>query len=168
MTWEQRVSALFRMDDETWMRHANPWSGWTRVATVLPSLILSVWSRIWLGWWAAIPLLLAILWTYLNPRVFPRPRSTRNWMSRGTLGERVWLNRDLIPVPAHHRLAPHVLSLVAGIGGVLVIWGVIVLDPGITVFGFVIVLLGKLWFVDRMVWLLADMQYISEYGNWLY
>jgi Family of unknown function (DUF6653) len=168
MTWEQRVGALFRMDDGTWMRHANPWSGWTRVTTGLPSLILAFWSRIWLGWWAVIPVLFAILWIYLNPRIFPRPRSTRNWMSMGTLGERVWLNRDRIPVPEHHRLAPNVLSLVAGAGGVMVVWGVIALDPVITVFGFTIVLLGKLWFVDRMAWLLADMRHIPEYGAWVY
>jgi len=89
-------------------------------------------------------------------------------MSQGTLGERVWLNRDRIPVPAHHRLLPHLLSLVAGAGGVLVVWGLIALEPVITVFGFTIVLLGKLWFVDRMVWLLADMKHIPEYGAWMY
>ena len=168
MTVERTVSALFRLDDETWLRHANPWSGWTRVTTVLPFLILAFWSRVWLGWWALFPVLLSILWTYLNPRIFPRPRSTRNWMSEGTLGERVWLNRDQIPVPGHHRLPPNVLSIVAGTGGVLVVWGVIALEPGTVVFGFSIVLLGKLWFVDRMVWLYEDMRHLPEYGAWLY
>jgi len=168
MTVERTVSALFRLDDETWLRHANPWSGWTRVTTVLPFLILACWSRVWLGWWSLVPILLSLFWTYLNPRVFPRPHSTQNWMSKGTLGERVWLNRDNIPVPEHHRLPPNVLSIVAGAGGVLVVWGVILLEPGTVVFGFSIVLLGKLWFIDRMVWLYEDMRHVPEYGAWLY
>ena len=27
---------------------------------------------------------------------------------------------------------------------------------------------GKLWFLDRMVWLYEDMKDVGEYGEWLY
>ena len=30
MTLERKIASAFRMDDETWKRHANPWSVWTR------------------------------------------------------------------------------------------------------------------------------------------
>jgi len=54
MTLEERISSAFRMDEETWLRHANPWSVWTRL-TALPLLVAAFWSREWVGWWAIIP-----------------------------------------------------------------------------------------------------------------
>ena len=105
MKLEQRISAAFRMTDETWARHANPWSVWTRF-TAFPALILAVWSRAWLGRWAAVPIFGAVLWTWLNPRLFERPRSTDNWASKAVLGERVWMNRDAVPIPPGTGPAP--------------------------------------------------------------
>jgi hypothetical protein len=50
-TSERRVASLFGLKGDSWMRHANPWSVWTRFA-VLPLLVLAVWSRDWIGWWS--------------------------------------------------------------------------------------------------------------------
>jgi hypothetical protein len=47
MTFERTIARLFRMDDTTWLRHANPWSGILR-NTALPALIVAFWSRLWL------------------------------------------------------------------------------------------------------------------------
>ncbi|MCU0534073.1 MAG: hypothetical protein MUD14_09270 [Hydrococcus sp. Prado102] len=30
------------MSEEAWARHANPWSGWTRIVTALPLLIVTM------------------------------------------------------------------------------------------------------------------------------
>ena len=155
------------MDDATWRRHANPWSVWTR-ATVLPAVILAVWSRAWLGMWSLVPVGCAVLWMWLNPRVFPPPRSTDNWASRGVLGERVWLNRRTVPVPIHHRVAPHVLHAITAVGTVFVVWGLIELAIWPTALGAALIYCGKLWFLDRMAWLFRDMQERPEYRSWLY
>jgi hypothetical protein len=166
MTFERTISHLFMMDGRTWLRHANPLSVILRF-TVLPFLILAFWSRLWLGWWAVIPVALALLWTWANPRIFPAPHSLDHWTSKGVLGERVWLNRDTLPVPLHHKNVPNILSAVSGAGMLFVIWGVLVFDPWPTLFGIMVVDLSKLWFVDRMVWLWNDMQDASpEYRNW--
>lgn len=167
MTFEQKVASVFRLDDENWMRHANPASVWTRF-TVLPLLILAFWSRAWLGWWAVIPVALAVAWTFLNPVVFPRASTTDNWASKGVLGERVWANRNNVPVPAHHRRVPNLLNALAGIGMVLIIWGVIALSIWPTITGTAIAFAFKVWYVDRMVWLYEDMKHLPEYGEWLY
>ena len=82
MTLRRAAAAAFRLDAEGWARHANPWSGWTRFAT-LPLLALACWSRAWIGWWAALPLALLLAWLWLNPRAFPPPRRWDAWMSRG-------------------------------------------------------------------------------------
>lgn len=155
MTIERRIAALFRMDDDTWIRHANPWSVWTRT-TVLPALILAAWSRVWIGWWALVPGAGALLWTWFNPRVFGEPASLDTWASKAVLGERVWMNRDEAPVPPRHRWVPTVLNTVSALGMGVVVWGVVQRAVWPTLFGVALCYAGKLWFLDRMVWLYED------------
>ena len=155
MTKEQKIASLFAMDDETWEKHANPWSVWTR-NTVLPVLIVAFWSRVWLGWLAIAPVAIAIIWMWVNPRLFKKPKSTDNWASKSVLGERIWLNRKAVPVPERHRRAPNILSAVSGTGFLFVIYGVYFLEIWPVLFGSALVYLGKLWFLDRMVWLYED------------
>ena len=85
MTLERTIARLFRMDDATWMRHANPWSGILRL-TALPVLIIAFWSRLWLGWWAVIPVAIALLWTWYDPRIFPAPAFARSLDVKGCNG----------------------------------------------------------------------------------
>jgi hypothetical protein len=166
MTLERMIAGLFRLDDAAWMRHASPWSVFLRF-TVLPVLILAFWSRLWLGWWAFVPVVLALLWTWLNPRLFPAPQSLDHWTSKGVFGERVFLNRDNVPVPSRHRRVPNILSAVSGIGMLIVIWGVLFFEAWPVLLGTAVVYLGKLWFIDRMVWLWEDMKDATdEYRQW--
>jgi hypothetical protein len=88
-------------------------------------------------------------------------------MSKAVMGERVWLNRDAVPVPAYHKKVPNVLSAVAAIGLFFILWGVLVFDLWSTLFGTMMAYLGKLWFADRMVWLWNDMQDAApQYRSW--
>ncbi|MBD1825486.1 hypothetical protein H6F51_23740 [Cyanobacteria bacterium FACHB-DQ100] len=168
MTLERKIANTFHMDEETWTRHANPWSFWTRF-TVLPILILAVWSRTWLGWWSLAPIAIALLWMWINPRIFAKPQSTNHWVSKGVLGERVWLNRDTVPVPSHHQQIPNILNLVSTVGMAFVIWGLVALDNCFALLGCALVYLSKLWFIDRMVWLYEDMRHTHpQYQSWLY
>lgn len=167
-TLEGRIAAIFAMSEEVWARHANPWSVWTRF-TALPMLILAIWSRVWidqLAWGATI---LALAWIWLNPRIFSKPPSTDNWASKAVLGERVWMNRRRVPVPVPHRLAPKLLSVVSGLGVPFLGWGLVRLEIWPLVLGTVLVYVGKVWFLDRMVWLYEDMKEATpEYAGWLY
>jgi hypothetical protein len=166
VTIERKIAGIFAMDDEAWLRHANPWSVALR-NTVLPILVIAFWSRLWLGWYAAVPVALALLWTWYNPRIFPAPASLDHWASKAVMGERVWLNRDRVPVPEHHRAVPHILSGIAGTGMLLVFWGVFAFDPWPALSGMVLVYCGKLWFLDRMAWLWEDMKDATEYRRWM-
>jgi hypothetical protein len=166
MTLEQKIARLFALDDATWRRHANPWSVALR-NTVLPLLVVAFWSRVWIGWWALVPVSLALLWTWYNPRIFLEPRSFDSWASRAVFGERVWLNRDHVPVPAHHRIVPSILSVVSFAGIIFVAWGVFFFDPWPALFGMTLVYCGKLWYLDRMAWLWEDMKAATEeYRGW--
>ena len=167
MTKEKTISKIFGLNDERWLRHSNPWSVWTR-NSALPILILAFWSRAWLGFWSIVPIIVAILWIIMNPRLFSKPRSTNNWASKSVLGERVWANRDKGAIPVHHKLLPNILSAVAGIGALFVIWGTYKFAIWHVVFGAALVYCGKLWFLDRMVWLYEDMKEDPQYKTWLY
>ena len=79
------VNKLFGLEGERWMRHANPVSVWTRFC-VLPLLALAVWSREWIGWWSLAAVALVLVFMMVNPLLFPPPRSTRHWTSKGVFG----------------------------------------------------------------------------------
>ncbi|MEM6587941.1 MAG: DUF6653 family protein [Pseudomonadota bacterium] len=152
---------LMGMSDAVWARHANPWSCYTRF-TVLPLLVLAIWSRAWVGPWAWVFVACVLAWNWLNPRVFPPPSSLDNWASRGVLGERVWINRRS-EVRAHHKRWAFVLTVLSVPGIVFLAFGLWQLRLDWTVFGMVLTALPKVWFVDRMVWLYQD--WLVDHGK---
>ena len=168
MTIERTTEKLLNMSDEVWQRHTNPWSVWTRYSC-LPLLSLAVWSRVWIGWLCLIPIFAVCLWVWLNPRVFGKPSSTNNWASKAVLGERVLLKHTKSEIPSHHRTAIGILKSIISIGFLLAVYGLVALHPWLAILGTVIVILGKTWFLDRMVWLYQDLcAENSEYKSWLY
>ncbi|MGD8400643.1 MAG: hypothetical protein PVH64_06875 [Bacillota bacterium] len=167
MTMERKLAAIFHLTDENWLRHANPWSVGTRY-TVLPLMAAAFWSRVWLGWWYLVPAGLSLIWVFLNPVLFDKPRSTNNWASKSVLGERVYINRDQIAIPKHHQALPPFLNVLAGVGMIMAIWGLVALNIWLTISGILLAYLGKSWYLDRMVWLYEDMGCINEYQQWFY
>jgi hypothetical protein len=55
-------------------------------------------------------LVAALVWTVLNPVVFPPPESTSSWMTRGVLAEREWLRAGNRTIGTDW---PNVLNLLA-------------------------------------------------------
>ncbi|GGK43873.1 DUF6653 family protein [Salinarimonas ramus] len=159
---------LMTMDEAAWERHAHPISVYSRMILGLPLVVLAIWSRAWIGWWALAVLALVAFLVWVNPRLTPRPRSTDNWASKATFGERVLLARRDVPVPAHHAVMAHRLTAVSAAGIPFLAYGLWALDPWPTLLGGVLVYAGKLWFLDRMVWLYEDMRAVEpRYAAWL-
>ncbi|RXJ54179.1 hypothetical protein CRV04_12385 [Candidatus Marinarcus aquaticus] len=169
MTFEKRLSKLFQLDDTTWMRHANPLSVWTRYS-VLPFIILACWSRETLGTWSAFLVMLSVLWMFLNPLIFSKPKSTKNWASKSVLGERIYLNRDKLEIPLHHRTKLyHLLHLLSLLGVGICIYAIIYYSVWAALLGIALTYLSKSWFLDRMVWLYEDMKESDEkFKSWEY
>ncbi len=168
MTLERRFAQAFGMNEKTRRRHTNPWSVLTR-ASAIPLLGLAFWSRVWLDWWSLAPILGVFAWLWLNPRIFPEPKSTNNWASKVVLGEWVRMNRDTVPIPKHHILLPNIITAIGFIGVALFVYGLVVLHLWITVLGGVVMIISKLWYADRVVWLYEDMKDATpEYRSWLY
>jgi hypothetical protein len=79
-----RSARLATLREAVWERHANPASGWSRVAT-LPLLVLAIYRR--------DRRLLAgtVVFVVVNPVLFPPPEGDDAWMTRVVYGERLWL-----------------------------------------------------------------------------
>jgi hypothetical protein len=117
-----------------------------------PLLVLSIWSRDWIGWWSLIPIALSVVWLCVNPLFFTEPRSTNNWASKGVFRERIWTEGDRSAFPTEFRSrVPAVTMIFQAAGLAVLIYGLVVLDPLASVTGIVIMQLAKLWYIDRMV-----------------
>jgi hypothetical protein len=149
------MERMMAMDDATWARHANPYSVYSRF-TALPLLTLAIWSRAWLGWWCLLPIALSALWIWYNPRAFHPPKSTDNWASRVTMGERLYLNRKTNPIKNHHTGVLKLTTILSVVGLLFLILGLAMLHLWATVFGMLIVMIAKTWFCDRMVWIYME------------
>lgn len=162
-----RVAQAFGLKGDSWMRHANPMSVWTRFA-VVPLLVLSIWSRDWIGWWCLIPIGLSLVWMMVNPLFFHEPRSTNTWASKGVFGERIWSEGDRSTFPREFRSkVPAVATAFQVVGLAALVYGLVVLDPEVTVLGVVIIQLAKVWYIDRMVLLFEAMKSSnSDFAAW--
>jgi hypothetical protein len=142
-----KLSGAFRMSDEAWKRHANPWSVWTRFAAI-PLMILAIWSRVWLGWWCLAPIMAVIVWLWLNPHVFAAVEMPTSWVAKGIYGEKIWL-KERGRVPADLRAVLRLLIVVAALGFAFLAFGLIRLMVWPTIFGASLVVLSQLWRIDR-------------------
>lgn len=116
-----------------------------------------------------MPVIAICFWIWINPRVFGKPSSTDNWASKAVLGERVLLSPPKSGIPAHHKKAIYALKILMFAGFIPAIIGLIILNPFMAVSGLIITILGKTWFLDRMVWLYQNLiDEKSEYKSWLY
>jgi hypothetical protein len=156
------------LNERTWRRHANPWSVWTRFATV-PILIAAVWTYHRIGWWSLAPMAVVVLFLVINPGLFAEPRSTRNWASMAVLGERVWLAEKRRVLPQQNQILGHLNIGLSLANTAALAWGVISADAVLTLVSGAGVLACKAWFLDRMVWLFWERKNANaEYASWLY
>lgn len=164
---ENGLARLFNMNEATWERHASGWSVWPRMA-ILPVLLASIWSFTWLGWWAALPLAGVLVFTWVNPRLAPIPKSTNTWHAKATFGERVWLNRNNILIPDKLENSATILSWIAGVGFLAAVAGAYLNNIWLVGLGMVITYAGKLLFLNVMVKLFEEMKDTDpKYASWV-
>ena len=155
MSMDTTLAKAFGLRGESWQRHANPWSVYTRLP-IPPLLAAAIWSRHRIGRWSLVPVGVVCAWTAINPRAFPPPRSVDHWASKGVLGETYWAKRKEVPIPPRHRVAPNVLSALSALGVPFVARGLVVRDGWMVTFGLAVQVAGKVWFLDRMALLYDD------------
>ena len=105
----------------------------------MPLLVVSIWSRDWIGWWCLVPVVVSLVFMMVNPLLFPKPRSTRNRASKAVFGERIWSQRLAVPVP--EQFTTRVLNATYAIrsfGAAALAYGLVRLDLVATLTGVVI------------------------------
>ncbi|MFD9950803.1 DUF6653 family protein [Nonomuraea sp. NPDC059023] len=139
------VAGAHGMSGETWKRHANPWSVWTRFAAI-PFFELAIWSREWIGWWSLAGLAVVLAWLFwFNVRIFG-PVGPDSWAARGIYGEQLHVEGKL---PGEHQVVLRLLIVAGLVGFVLIAWGLIALQIWPLVLGTVLLVLAQLWRIDR-------------------
>jgi len=137
------------MDETSWARHANPLSAYSRI--IGGSLtFFAFWSVFWIGALSVIPIIIAVIWTLANPRLFAAPTTTQSWATRGVLGERVFLNRRIIPIPPEFTRIGHIATGISAVFLLFVVFAFWRRDFWLGLCAWHAMMLGKVWFVDRM------------------
>ncbi|SDY36775.1 hypothetical protein SAMN05660209_02719 [Geodermatophilus africanus] len=170
VTSDARLARLFGLRDDAWLRHANPVSVWVRFA-VLPLILLSVWSRRWIGRRSLLALGASLVFTVVEPLLFPPPQSTRNWASRAVFGERIWTDRNAVDLPEQFRstAVPNTTYAFQFAGLAAMARGLAVFDLRSVLGGLLLVQCAKAWFLDRMVLLFRTMaERDPQYASWEY
>jgi hypothetical protein len=127
---------------------------YTRFAAI-PAMVLAIWSRVWIGWWALVPVAVVIVWLWVNPIAFPPVTASSSWAAKGIYGERLWLT-DPSAVPKDCRAALRRLIFL-GVGGFALLgWGLVKLIVWPTVVGATLIVVAQLWRIDRMGSLYED------------
>lgn len=135
------------MTDESWQRHANPWSVWTRFAAI-PLAALAIWSRVWIGWWCLVPVALVVAWLILNVMVFAPVREPRSWASKGIYGERLWAQNQAA-LPRRDVVLQRGLILAGLVGMCLFALGLVYLHLLLCLVGMAALVLAQLWRIDQ-------------------
>lgn len=148
---------LMGMTDAVWARHANPLSAYTRFIGGV-AIFFVLWSVYWIGWRAIAPIALAAAWTWLNPRLFPPPKTTTSWATKGVPGERAYLNRASVPIPDGHDRSAAITTGFAIFFMSICVLGFATRSFWAAFAGWHAAMLSKMWFVDRMVWLWEQME----------
>jgi hypothetical protein len=131
------------MKKQTWERHSNPWSVWTRVLTY-PLVYVPVWNRCWrqvvsVGGWFLV-----------NPRLFPPPKDDSSWATRSVLGEQIWTRKSHADLPMSISILSAASFLVALYSAYTQrLWRLVSFGS--------LALVLKLWFLELMV------SYYDEY-----
>ncbi len=136
------------MNDEAWRRHANPWSVFTRFVAI-PAMILAIWSRTWIGWWALLPISMTLVWLWINPHVFPAVSATSSWAAKGIFGERLWLEGQS-EFPRDYGPILRWLMSIGVVGLIMIAWGLFAFHVWVTIIGTVLVVMAQLWRIDRL------------------
>ncbi|MEM6414138.1 MAG: DUF6653 family protein [Pseudomonadota bacterium] len=148
---------LMGMDNRIWARHASPLSVYSRVVTG-PLIFFALWSPFWIGWKGVGFIIIAGIWTWLNPRAFPAPKSTDSWATKGVLGERAFLNRKTVPIPDGHLIAARIATGCSILFAIIALYGFITRNFWAAFAGWHGAIIAKIWFVDRCVWLWEEMR----------
>tara|TARA_B100001540_G_scaffold73351_1_gene66312 strand:+ start:382 stop:819 length:438 start_codon:yes stop_codon:yes gene_type:complete len=133
------------LSEETWSKHSNKWSGWTRVL-LMPIVGVGVYYHSWLI------LVVAVVWGIVNPLIFPKPKSVDNWMSMGVLGEKIYFKEG----KKFKKDLPTLLNILNIPVSIVFVYFGWTQNIEALILSALLLMTIKFWFIDRMSRLARD------------
>lgn len=128
------------LSEKTWERHANPWSGWTRVLSI-PALAVGLYlHNVWI-------LGAVVIWLIVNPVLFPKPKRVDNWMSKGVVGEKLYF-QDGKKFKKDLPTLLNIVNIPTFIAFMYFSWQQ---ELAAMILAGLLTMVIKFWFIDRMV-----------------
>jgi hypothetical protein len=127
------------MKEQTWERHSNPWSGWSRMVGYWALLGAIFLHNVWfIG--------IVIVFLIINPKLFPPPKHQKAWMSKSVLGEQIYTKTGMLKKDLPTFL--NFLNLPFFVGSVYFSY---TQNLWLAILTCILSTTYKLWFLDRMV-----------------
>lgn len=87
-------------------------------------LTAALWTQIWLGFWSALLVAIAVLvFVIALPKLIGETGKNSDWAKQVSFGEKIWLNRLFLPVPASDSARLTTLYLVFWMGSLIALLG---------------------------------------------
>ncbi|SFT89529.1 hypothetical protein SAMN05444141_104207 [Pseudovibrio denitrificans] len=137
-------------------------------ALVLPALLAPLWYQPTLGWfWAVALSVAAVAWVWIIPPFGKKNVGAQTWAQKAILGERMWLNRMFVPIPAPYHQKALALLVVGLIAVGLAIWAAATNNLPLMLTGGIIAYLAKFTSLFVMVKIFEHMKNAHPlYKSW--
>jgi hypothetical protein len=146
----RKLESIMGMTDAVWARHTNPISVWSRIVSV-PLPFVVIWFRDELGLMTIAVLAATAVWFWINPRLFPEPKSKSSWTSRSILGEQAWLRPDRPEPLVMHKFWAWTTYILGGFGLMIATWALVVGSAIYLAIGSLLLMVSKTIFLAVMV-----------------
>lgn len=112
----------------------------TVMKIVAPGLLTAaLWTQVWLGIWGALLVAIGVLACVITlPSLVGETGKTTAWAKQVSFGEKVWLNRLFLPVPATDSARLTTLYLVFWMGGLIALLGGFLMSPILSLTGLLV------------------------------
>nr|MEC9417607.1 DUF6653 family protein [Pseudomonadota bacterium] len=119
----------------------------------------ALWTQAWLGVWGALLLAFAVLAGVIAvPRLVGETGKASSWAKRVSFGEKIWLNRLFLPVPATDSARITTLYLVFWMGGLIALLGGFLSSPILSLTGLAVAYAAQFVSFGKLIQLYQTMK----------
>ncbi|GAB2187205.1 hypothetical protein LAB1_45150 [Roseibium sp. LAB1] len=122
-------------------------------------LTAALWTQIWLGFWSALLVAIAVLvFVIALPKLIGETGKNSGWAKQVSFGEKIWLNRLFLPVPASDSARLTTLYLVFWMGSLIALLGGFLTSPILSLTGLIVAYAAQFVSFGKLVQLYRTMK----------
>lgn len=122
-------------------------------------LTAALWTQIWLSFWSALLVAIAVLvFVIALPKLIGETGKNSGWAKQVSFGEKIWLNRLFLPVPASDSARLTTLYLVFWMGSLIALLGGFLTSPILSLTGLIVAYAAQFVSFGKLVQLYRTMK----------